>query len=71
MTADRILSGWKEIAAYLGISIKTARKLYKKSGLPVRVDGLAYSSTDSLRKWCSNRIILSRSDEDRSFHVTE
>ena len=35
MKDKRLLTGWKDIANYLGVSVKTAKRYYKKYGLPV------------------------------------
>lgn len=34
--AEGWLTGWKEIAAYIGLSIKTCKRYKKKYSLPVR-----------------------------------
>ncbi len=48
------LSSWKEIAAWLGVNVRTAQKWEAESGMPVRrVPGsnrvIAY--TEELRAW--------------------
>jgi hypothetical protein len=51
-TVDRELSGWKQIAAYLEVSIPTARKYGNTLGLPVRKrGGRYYADSEEIDRW--------------------
>jgi tetratricopeptide (TPR) repeat protein len=49
------LTGWKEIAAYLRVSVRTAQAFEKTRGLPVRrgpgQKGPVFAAPDALKKW--------------------
>ena len=45
-----VLRGWKEIAAYLKVSIKTA-KSYRKKKLPIGKLGGVVSNTSDIDQW--------------------
>lgn len=50
--------GWKEIAAALGVSIKTAKKYFEQNidPLPVRVNHRGvYAHMEALRQWVYRR----------------
>ncbi len=51
----RPLSSWKEIAAHLGVTVRTAQKWELERGLPVRrlpgVRGRVFSSAEELESW--------------------
>jgi hypothetical protein len=52
--ADPWLSGWKAIAAHIGLTVKTAKKLHKEHGLPVRAlptGGLRVALPHELKEW--------------------
>ena len=56
----RLLCGWKEIAAYLGISVRTAQRYWCAWGLPVRKAantkrGAVFATTDELDAWVETR----------------
>ena len=47
------LTTWKQIANYIGRSVKTAKKYYKRYGMPVRrgPDGMPYALPQELDRW--------------------
>ncbi|MGJ5819459.1 helix-turn-helix domain-containing protein [Paludibaculum fermentans] len=56
-TPPRHLSSWKEIAAVLGISVRTAQIYEKSRGLPVQRDGKRVAALESdLLEWRSRRL---------------
>lgn len=58
-SSSPILTTWKEIAAYLSISQKTARRLWRECDLPVKSVGrLVFADRDQLREWVQDNIIL-------------
>lgn len=70
-SSPRLLTSWKEIAALLGISVRTAQIYEKTRGLPVQRDGKRVAALESellewrFRRltelpWWSNVIILQR-----------
>ncbi len=49
---NRELNGWKEIAGYLRVEVRTAQKWEKPRRLPIRrLRNRVYSSTDALDEW--------------------
>jgi len=52
-----MLTRWKEIASYLGVSLRTAKKYAAKSGLPVSrlPGGTATIRLDKLEAWIEQR----------------
>src|SRR5690242_7900097 len=56
------LNGWKEIANFLGISVRTAQALEKEQSLPVRrrlgIKGRVYSSASELHTWRDSQVLL-------------
>jgi len=47
-----ILTGWKEIAKYLGCTVKTAMRLRRDEGLPVkRKGGNVRATRDGVDRW--------------------
>lgn len=61
MSERRIVTSWKEIAAYLKIRVRTAQRWEKELGLPVhRINELdkayVFAYTDELDKWFEKRI---------------
>lgn len=55
MNDGRILKGWKEIAAFLGVHEDTARKLAEHHGLPVaKVEGIVFSTRNLIEAWVIN-----------------
>ncbi len=56
-TPPRLLSSWKEIAALLGISVRTAQIYEKTRGLPVQRDGKRVAAVESeLIDWRRRRL---------------
>lgn len=56
-TPPRLLSSWKEIAALLGISVRTAQIYEKTRGLPVQRDGKRVAALESdLLEWRRRRL---------------
>jgi predicted site-specific integrase-resolvase len=54
--SKEILTGWKAIAEYLGISVDTARKWHREKGMPVITQlGLKVALVDELKKWLKNQ----------------
>uniref|UniRef100_A0A6M3IKS3 Uncharacterized protein n=1 Tax=viral metagenome TaxID=1070528 RepID=A0A6M3IKS3_9ZZZZ len=51
MTPSSIITTWKGIAKFLGVSEQTARRLHKECGLPVRLAGRAYADPKALLAW--------------------
>ena len=51
----RLLTSWKEIAQYLGKSIRTVQRWEREVGLPVgpanHQSGMVFADTDELDKW--------------------
>jgi len=52
----RLLTSWKEIAEYLGKSIRTVQRWEREVGLPVRrpanhQSGMVFANTDELDAW--------------------
>jgi hypothetical protein len=52
----RVLTGWKEIAEYLGTSVRSLQRYEHSSGLPVRrptgnVRGSVMASAEELERW--------------------
>ncbi len=59
-----ILIGWKDIAAYMGCSVNTARRR-EKAGLPVfRTGGLVHAYPDDIDKWIKGQ--RSKSEKTKS-----
>lgn len=61
MSERRIVTSWKEIAAYLKVRVRTAQRWEKELGLPVhRMNKLdkayVFAYTDELDKWFEKRI---------------
>lgn len=55
-TDSEILTGWKAIAGYLGVSIDTARKWHKEKGMPVITKlGLKIALKEELKQWLKNQ----------------
>lgn len=51
------LKGNKQIAEYLGISVKTFITWRDREGIPYcRVGGAIYSSTEEIEKWLERRL---------------
>ena len=54
MTAEDQLHGWKEIAAYLGRTVRTAQR-WERRGLPIRrvnpITGGVYAVKTELQAW--------------------
>lgn len=56
-SAPRLLASWKEIAALLGISVRTAQIYEKTRGLPVQRDGKRVAALESeLLEWRYRRL---------------
>jgi hypothetical protein len=52
----RILKSWKEVAAYMGVGLRTAQRWYASRGLPVRQPGASRKSavlafSDEIDRW--------------------
>lgn len=54
MTADDQLHGWKDIARYLGVEVRTAQR-HERRGLPIRrnhsVGGRVYAVKAEMQAW--------------------
>ena len=47
-----ILTGWKEIAEFLGVHIETAQRWAKEEGLPItKIGGKVLSSKNAIEIW--------------------
>ncbi len=55
--ADRILNSWKEIADFLGVSVRTAHRWQDDAGMPVHhaPSGHVYAHTTELNRWRRDR----------------
>ena len=58
----KILSGWKEIAVYLGSSVRTAQRWERDEGLPVqrhhhRTGGSVYAVPSQIEHWRRRRSV--------------
>jgi hypothetical protein len=56
MSRREVLKSWKEIAAYLGVAVRTAQRWHRERGLPVKKPGATRSSTvlglpDEIEGW--------------------
>ncbi|RMG61148.1 MAG: hypothetical protein D6713_00960, partial [Deltaproteobacteria bacterium] len=51
----RWLTGWKEIASYLGVHVKTAQRYAKELGMPVYSVGYIKARTDEIDAWIMGR----------------
>ncbi len=53
MTDDPILTGWKQIAQFLHVSIRTAQRLHKEKTLPIKsvMNNIIMATKDDLQKW--------------------
>jgi len=54
MSGRYSLRGWKEIARYLGVSVRTVRRWRRSLGLPVWQrcsGGMAFACPDELDEW--------------------
>lgn len=57
------LTSWKEIAAHLGVSVKTAQRYEAELGLPVkRLSGRVSISLLELREWQDSQTVQGKSD---------
>ena len=48
-----VISGWKEIARYLGVSVSTARRWNQEHGLPVMITpgSMGYTTVSLIDQW--------------------
>ena len=58
----RRLNSWKEVAAYLGTTVRTAHRWERSEALPIRRHGhtsnaTAYAYTDELESWLQRRTV--------------
>lgn len=53
MSDDSILTGWKSIANFLHISVKTLRRLHRFKKLPIKsaYNSIVMANKDDLEKW--------------------
>lgn len=49
----KMLTGWKPISNYMGVSVQTAKKWHKLKGLPVfrGPNNVPISFADTIREW--------------------
>jgi hypothetical protein len=59
MTDHHVLSTWKEIACFLGVSVNTAIRYHQEEGMPVTRIGQkgcrVYATDNMIAKWLESR----------------
>lgn len=71
---NEILSGWKEIAAYLGRGVRTVQRYEHQLGLPTRRisghrSGSVLATKSDLDSWVNSRPIVQSSDTQQTAQV--